>query len=82
MTSYGRGTMANTRVIRARVPEELEDSARASSPELAALDLSTLIRVGLAVLAGHPVPDLGATITTVRRHAGGYRGRRQETVAR
>lgn len=45
--------MAETRRITTRVPEDLEDAARASSPELASLDISTLVRVGLAVLAGH-----------------------------
>jgi len=49
--------MANTRRAVARIPEGLEAAARASSPELAALDMSMLLRVGLAVLAGHPVPD-------------------------
>jgi hypothetical protein len=48
--------MAETRRLTTRVPEALEAAARAGSPELAALDLSTLVRVGLAVLAGHPVP--------------------------
>jgi hypothetical protein len=48
--------MAETRRVTTRVPEGLEAAARASSPELAGLDLSTLVRVGLAVLAGHPVP--------------------------
>lgn len=45
--------MARTRGVMARVPEDLEDAARAIAPELADLPLSTLIRVGLATLAGH-----------------------------
>jgi hypothetical protein len=48
--------MAETRRIATRVPEGLEAAARARNPELAALDTSTLVRVGLAVLGGHPVP--------------------------
>lgn len=49
--------MARTRGVAARVPEDLEAAARAKAPELAELPLSTLVRVGLAVLAGHPVED-------------------------
>ena len=44
--------MAETRSVAARVPEWLEDQARASAPELASIDLSTLVRAGLAALAG------------------------------
>jgi hypothetical protein len=46
--------MARTRGVAVRVPEDLEEAAR-STPELAELPLSTLVRVGLAVLAGHQV---------------------------
>jgi hypothetical protein len=49
--------MAQTRTVTARVPESLEKRARASAPELAALDMSTLLRVGLAVLGGLPVGE-------------------------
>jgi hypothetical protein len=49
--------MANTRRAGLRIPGELEQAARASAPELADLELSHLVRVGLAVLAGHPVPS-------------------------
>jgi hypothetical protein len=59
--------MANTRVVTARVPETLEERARASAPELAAVDLSTLVRVGLAVLAGH---DRREAVTMVRGRRG------------
>jgi hypothetical protein len=40
-----------------RIEPELEQAARAVAPELAELDHSTLLRVGLLVLAGHPVQD-------------------------
>jgi hypothetical protein len=49
--------MARTRAVAARVPEDLEARARSSSPDLADLPLSTLVRVGLACLAGHELPD-------------------------
>lgn len=49
--------MARTRQACVAVPEDLETAARAITPELAHLPLSTLARVGLAVLAGHPVDD-------------------------
>ena len=48
--------MARTRGVAVRVPEDLEEAARAT-PELAELPLSTLVRVGLAVLAGHQVEE-------------------------
>jgi hypothetical protein len=45
--------MARTRQVAVPVPEELEAAARASAPELAGLPLGTLVRAGLAMLAGH-----------------------------
>ncbi len=68
--------MAETRGIRVRVPESLEERARARSPELAALDMSTLVRVGLAVLAGH---DPHEAVTLVRARPG--RKPRREAAA-
>jgi hypothetical protein len=49
--------MAKTRGVAVRVPEDLEAAARKATPELAELPLSTLVRVGLAVLAGHQVDN-------------------------
>jgi hypothetical protein len=49
--------MARTRRLVARVPEDLEAAARAQSPELAELPVSSLVRAGLAVLAGHSLAD-------------------------
>jgi hypothetical protein len=46
-----------TRGVAVRVPEDLEEAARGAAPELADMPLSTLVRVGLAVLAGHQVPE-------------------------
>ena len=46
-----------TRGVNARIPEDLEADARGAAPELKELPLSTLVRVGLAVLAGHQVPE-------------------------
>ena len=45
--------MAETRGVRVRLPIELESAARASDPLLAGLDMSTLVRVAVAALAGH-----------------------------
>jgi hypothetical protein len=69
--------VAVTRLIYARVPESLESAARGAAPELAALDLSTLLRVGLATLAGHNRPE---AIAIARHRNGRPRGSRQETV--
>jgi hypothetical protein len=44
--------MANSPVRLARVPEALEAAARQASPELATLEMSDLLRAGLAMLAG------------------------------
>jgi len=49
--------MARTRQAAVAVPQYLEDAARATAPELADLPLSTLVRVGLARLAGHQVDE-------------------------
>ena len=43
--------MANTPKLGVRVDPGLVEEARRSSPELASLDLATLARVGLVVLA-------------------------------
>lgn len=59
--------MARTRMTNARIPEDLEQAARARSPELAAVDFSTLVRIGLAVLAGSPLAE---AITTSRMRPG------------
>lgn len=40
-------------MVGVRVPESLETAARARSPELASLTPSELLRVALAMLAGH-----------------------------
>lgn len=40
-----------------RIPAELEAAARSARPELAALNRSALLRVGLGVLAGLGVTD-------------------------
>jgi hypothetical protein len=57
--------MAATRDVHARIPEALENRARHGAPELAHMDLSTLMRVGLAVLAGDDIP--AAIRTAVRK---------------
>lgn len=61
--------MTETRGIRARVPEALESAARARAPELAELDMSTLVRVGLIVLAS-PRTSLVDAIAEARRRPG------------
>ena len=43
--------MAISPVRRARVPEALESAARDAAPELATLEISDLLRAGLAMLA-------------------------------
>jgi hypothetical protein len=69
--------MAETRGIRVRVPESLEAAARERSPELAALDMSTLVRVGLAVLGGQAIPDAVTVAVGCRQP----RGRKPRTAA-
>jgi hypothetical protein len=59
-----------TRGVAVRVPEDLEKAARGAVPELADLPLSTLVRVGLAVLAGHQVPDAIAVAIAYRQQPG------------
>ena len=49
--------MAASRVIRARIPDALEDQARSYHPELAGFDISRLVRVGLAMAAGRTLPE-------------------------
>jgi hypothetical protein len=71
--------MARTRGVAVRVPEDLEQAARAT-PELAELPLSTLVRVGLAVLAGHPVPD-AITVAIAARQAPGPKPHTAEVAA-
>jgi hypothetical protein len=44
--------MPQTPLVGVRVPEELERAARSRAPELEALDTTTLLRVGLAMLGG------------------------------
>jgi hypothetical protein len=46
-----------TGIRAARVPDSLVLSARNASPDLARLDFSTLVRAGLAALAGHKRDD-------------------------
>jgi hypothetical protein len=76
--SDGRDAMAVTRMIQARVPESLEARARASSPELAGLDISHLVRVALAALAGQQITD---AIPAMRRRAGNPGKQRAEASA-
>jgi hypothetical protein len=49
--------MARTRGVNARLPHDLEEAARNAHPELADLPVSALVRVGVAVLAGHPLHE-------------------------
>jgi hypothetical protein len=49
--------MAMTRVMASRVEPSLETLARGAHPALATIDASRLLRIGLAVLAGHKVPE-------------------------
>lgn len=53
-----------SRIVQARVPDDLEAAARGAAPELARLDPSTLVRAALAIVAGVPVGE------AVRRAAG------------
>jgi hypothetical protein len=60
------------------VPEALEQQARDSAPELAGVDTSTLLRAGLAVLAGHhDVGDAVRVALDARMPRGGPRIRGQ-----
>lgn len=49
--------MADTRHCGIRINPELEQRARNAAPELADVNLSTLIRAGLFYLAEHPIPE-------------------------
>lgn len=49
--------MPSTPGLYVRVAPEIAQAARDSSPELAGLNTSELLRVGLLVLGGHPVGD-------------------------
>lgn len=49
--------MAQSPMLRVRAEPELEQAARAACPELAGLNTSTVLRVGLLVLAGHEVTE-------------------------
>jgi hypothetical protein len=49
--------MAQTPKAQARIPAELEEAARAASPDLADVSMSVLVRVGLAALAGYDIAD-------------------------
>jgi hypothetical protein len=76
--------MPETRGVRARVSEALEARARSRAPELAYVDRSTLVRVGLAVLAD-PAVELGSVLESAMRTAMDDRQptgrRRHEAVA-
>jgi hypothetical protein len=63
--------MARTRQAAVAVPEDLEAAARATAPELATLPLSTLVRVGLAMLAGHQQVDEAIRVALDARQAPG-----------
>jgi hypothetical protein len=69
-SAHERGPMASMRPTFARVPEDLEAAARKRTPELAAVDFSTLVRTGLAVLAGHPLPEAITAATACRQRPG------------
>jgi hypothetical protein len=68
--------MARTRQIAVPVPEDLEAAARATAPELASLPLGTLVRVGLAMLAGHQQVDDAIRVAIGYRQPPGPRGSR------
>jgi hypothetical protein len=69
-----------TRGVNARIPEDLEEAARGRSPELAELPLSTLVRVGLAVLAGRDVPE-AIKVAIASRQAPGPKPSTSEVAA-
>jgi hypothetical protein len=56
--------MASTRQMPVRVSMALEADARRGAPELEHLDFATLVRVGLARLAGKPLADALAVART------------------
>lgn len=57
--------MAQSPLLRFRAEPELMEDALEACPELAGLNTSTVLRVGLLVLAGHEVRD--AVPLAVRR---------------
>lgn len=59
--------MANTPKVGVRVDPEILRAARQAAPELAALNIAHLLRVGLAVLAGDPIGD---AVSKMRRRTG------------
>lgn len=69
-----------TRGVAVRVPEDLEAEARGADPELADLPLSTLVRVGLAVLAGREVPE-AIKVAIASRQAPGPKPSTSEVAA-
>jgi hypothetical protein len=69
-----------TRVAAVRVPEDLEEAARGATPALADIPLSTLVRVGLAVLAGHQVPE-AIKVAIASRQAPGPKPSTSEVAA-
>ena len=62
-----------TRTVTARIPRSLESAARAAAPELAALDVSTLLRAALARLAGLGLADAVQIAHDVRQPGGATR---------
>jgi hypothetical protein len=69
--------MANTPNVGIRIAPELISAARGAAPELATVDVPTLARVGLLVLAGHGVRD-ALPLATLRR--GPVAGKRAATA--
>lgn len=67
--------MARTRQTSMRIPVALESAARGAAPELAAANLSTLVRAGLAMLAGaHRDRALDVARSRIGRPPGASRG--------
>ena len=69
-----------TRGVNVRVPEDLEAAAREATPELADMPLSTLVRVGLAVLSGREVPE-AIKVAIASRQAPGPKPSTSEVAA-
>jgi hypothetical protein len=69
--------MQETPKLSVRVAPELEAAAREAVPELASADVSTIIRVGLLVLAGHQVPEA----LSLAKNRRGPKGPRTREVA-
>jgi hypothetical protein len=67
--------MARTRQTSMRIPVALESAARSATPELAGAGLSTLVRAGLAMLAGAQRDRaLDVALSRIGRQPGGSRG--------